>query len=69
MILRNNNSKNANNLKYNKETYDSLSLIEKITIKNQINKIIRTYKLHAFKKSVRIIINNSLIFLAIAKNK
>ena len=69
MILRNNNSKNANNLKYNKETYDSLSLIEKITIKNQINKIIRTYKLYAFKKSVRIIINNSLIFLAIAKNK
>lgn len=69
MILRNNNSKKKNNLKYNKETYDSLSLIEKITIKNQINKIIRTYKLYAFKKSVRIIINNSLIFLAIAKNK
>ena len=69
MILRNNNSKKKNNLKYNKETYDSLSLIEKITIKNQINKIIRTYKLYAFKKSVRIIINNSLIFLAIATNK
>lgn len=64
MILRNNNSKNANNLKYNKETYDSLSLIEKITIKNQINKIIRTYKLYAFKKSVRIIINNSLIYFS-----
>lgn len=64
MILRNNNSKNENNLKYNKETYDSLSLIEKITIKNQINKIIRTYKLYAFKKSVRIIINNSLIFFS-----
>ena len=64
MILRNNNSKNANNLKYNKETYDSLSLIEKITIKSQINKIIRTYKLYAFKKSVRIIINNSLIFFS-----
>lgn len=64
MILRNNNSKKKNNLKYNKETYDSLSLIEKITIKNQINKIIRTYKLYAFKKSVRIIINNSLIFFS-----
>ena len=64
MILRTNNSKNENNLKYNKETYDSLSLIEKITIKNQINKIIRTYKLYAFKKSVRIIINNSLIFFS-----
>ena len=64
MILRNNNSKKKNNLKYNKETYDSLSLIEKITIKNQINKIIRTYKLYTFKKSVRIIINNSLIFFS-----
>ena len=39
-------------MKYNKETYNSSPLIEKIMIKNQINKIINAYKLFTLKKSV-----------------
>ena len=52
MILRNNNSKKKNNLKYNKDTYNSLPLLEKIIIKNKANKLIKAYKLYTLKKSV-----------------
>ncbi len=48
-------------LKYNKETYNSSPLIEKIIIKNQINKIINAYKLFALKKSV--VSNPNIIFI------
>ena len=42
----------GNNKRYDKETYNSLSLIDKITIKNNINKIISAYKLYIKKKNV-----------------
>ena len=42
----------GNNKRYDKETYNSLSLIDKITIKNNINKIISAYKVYIKKKNV-----------------
>ena len=52
MHIKSNNKGNKIRLKYNKETYNSSPLIEKIMIKNQINKIINAYKLFTLKKSV-----------------
>lgn len=47
---------NSINLKNNNDPYlqiyDSLSLLEKIQIKNKINKIIRTYKKYLKRKNV-----------------
>lgn len=40
-----------NNIKYNQESYNSLLLVDKITIKNNINKIISAYKVYK-KKNV-----------------
>jgi len=40
------------NLKYNKETYNSLSSLQKIMIKNNINKIIYAYKSYIKRKNV-----------------
>ena len=42
----------GNNKRYDKETYNSLSQIDKITIKNNINKIISAYKVYIKKKNV-----------------
>ena len=49
----NKNSKNGTNLIYNKKHYDTLPLIEKITIKNKVNKIETAYKSHLLRKIVR----------------
>lgn len=51
--LRNKNkSENKQNYKYNKDTYKSLPLLEKIIIKNKINKIILAYRIYAKRKNV-----------------
>ena len=51
--LRNKNkSENKQNYKYNKETYKSLPLLEKIIIKNKINKIILAYRIYTKRKNV-----------------
>ena len=49
----NSNEKELNNTSY-LEIYNSLSLLEKITIKNKINKIITAYKAFAKRKNVSI---------------
>ena len=49
----------GNNKRYDKETYNSLSLVDKITIKNNINKIISAYKVYIKKKNVS---NKNIIF-------
>ena len=52
------NSKNKINeyklrsIKYNKETYNSLPTLQKIMIKNNINKIISVYKSYIKRKNV-----------------
>lgn len=40
------------NIKYNKETYNSLSSLQKIMIKNNINKIISAYRSYIKRKNV-----------------
>ena len=49
----NSNEKELNNTSY-LEIYNSLSLLEKITIKNKINKIISAYKEFVKRKNVSI---------------
>ena len=56
-------------MKYNKETYSSSPLIEKIIIKNQINKIINAYKLFILKKSGVSNNNSNIILISLAKIK
>ena len=63
-IFRNKNNKKR--LIYNKETYNSLPLIEKIFIKNKVDRIIKAYKLFILKKSVR---NTIIIFYILARFK
>jgi hypothetical protein len=48
------------NIKYNEETYNSLSLLQKIMIKNNINKIISAYKSYIKRKNVSM---EKIIFL------
>ena len=50
------------NIKYNEETYNSLSILQKIMIKNNINKIISAYKSYIKRKNVSMEKNN--IFIA-----
>ena len=40
------------NIKYNEETFKSLSMLQKIMIKNNINKIISAYKSYTKRKNV-----------------
>ena len=51
MRSRNKNLNTLNN-KYDKETFDSLPLLEKLIIKNRINKIISAYKVFIKRKHV-----------------
>jgi hypothetical protein len=48
------------NIKYNEETYNSLSILQKIMIKNSINKIISAYKSYIKRKNVSM---EKIIFL------
>jgi hypothetical protein len=48
------------NIKYNEETYNSLSILQKIMIKNNINKIISAYKSYIKRKNVSM---EKIIFL------
>ena len=56
MRSRNKNLNTLNN-KYDKETFDSLPLLEKLIIKNRINKIISAYKVFIKRKHVSKYIN------------
>ncbi len=47
-----NNSNKKRILKYNKTTFNTLPKIEKITIKNQVNKIKAAYKSFLLRKNV-----------------
>ena len=70
MQLSNNslNNKNYSNrfLKYDINKFDSLPELEKITIINQVNKIIRAYKRYVLKKNVII---NIFLFIKNIGNK
>ena len=48
----NSNDYKLRNIKYNKETYNSLPTLQKIMIKNNINKIISVYKSYIKRKNV-----------------
>ena len=56
VTTRNKNALNQN-YKYNKETYESLPLLEKLIIKNRINKIISSYKIFIKRKNVSNYVN------------
>ena len=62
------NNKNFSNgfLKYDIYKFDSLPKLEKITIINQVNKIIRAYKKYVLKKNVII---NIFLFIKNIGNK
>ena len=70
MQLSNNSLNNKNNsnrfLKYDINKFDSLPELEKITIINQVNKIIRAYKRYVLKKNVII---NIFLFIKNIGNK
>lgn len=42
------------NIKYNEETYKSMSMLQKIMINNNINKIISAYKSYIKRKNVSV---------------
>jgi hypothetical protein len=56
----NSNDYKLRNIKYNEETYNSLSILQKIMIKNNINKIISAYKSYIKRKNVSM---KKIIFL------
>ena len=55
---------NTNRIIYNEDKYNSLPLIEKISINKKVNKIIKAYKAFSLKKTVSIILALILIYFS-----